>query len=223
MIAAAKEENGETLKMLLKEAGVMENLSLPLEVFGESSLPLQAACTNGSVISVEYLMLHPTVDVNAKDANNSTALICAAEEGHANVVELLLRNTLLDVNAVDDDGCTALWKAAAHGHVNVVQWMVALRADHLEPSYDLQGMDENGDYFTPYDIATKNKFDKISQILREFRTIKAQSVRNVRAQLQNQIPKSHLKDVFRIKGCPFSLFFSFFCSCFNCLSFPLRL
>ena len=66
-------------------------------------------------------------DVNVQNAQNTTALMLAAQNGHVNVVDVLIANKS-DVNLLSING-TALMHAAQNGHVNVVDVLIANKSD----------------------------------------------------------------------------------------------
>lgn len=86
-------------------------------------LPLQRAAGRGDTAQVQQL-LDQGIDVNARDGNNNTALICAAGSGNTETVDLLLKRGA-DVNAIDDGGWTALIRAAFRGHAECVKLLLA--------------------------------------------------------------------------------------------------
>ena len=75
-------------------------------------------------------------NVNAKDANGSTALIRASWDGDTEIVRMLLEKGA-DVNAKDAKGSTALMKASLNGHTKVVSML-------LEKGADVNAKDNNG-------------------------------------------------------------------------------
>ena len=66
------------------------------------------------------------VDVNAKDKDNSTALMQASRKGHEGVVEKLLEVEGIDVNAKDKCNNTALMMASEKGHEGVVEKLLEM-------------------------------------------------------------------------------------------------
>jgi len=71
---------------------------------------------------VKYLIEHGA-DVNAKDNDDETALMEAADNGHLPVVQYLVEHGA-DVNAKDDTNWTPLTWAARNGHLSVVQYLI---------------------------------------------------------------------------------------------------
>ncbi|XP_041977380.1 kinase D-interacting substrate of 220 kDa B isoform X4 [Aricia agestis] len=67
-----------------------------------------------------YLSSNKNINVDDRDENGTTALMCASECGRANAVELLL-GAGADANAADNDGWTPLAFAARGGHVAAVK------------------------------------------------------------------------------------------------------
>ena len=68
------------------------------------------------------LLLEGGADVNIRDEDGSTALMCAAEHGHMDIVKLLMKHPEININAVDNDGATALRVAmdASHRDIGVL-------------------------------------------------------------------------------------------------------
>ena len=58
-------------------------------------------------------------DVNNRDEDGSTALMCAAEHGHMEIVKLLMRHPDINIAAADNDGLTALSVAMEAGHRDI--------------------------------------------------------------------------------------------------------
>jgi hypothetical protein len=94
---------------------------------GEPNCRLADAASAGDLAKVKDC-LATGVDVNAKNANGSTALMLAAQEGRLTVVAFLL-SAKADVNLKAASGNTALLLAAQEGHADVVQALIAAGAD----------------------------------------------------------------------------------------------
>jgi uncharacterized protein len=94
---------------------------------GEQSCGLVDAASAGDLAKVKDCLI-AGADVNAKNANGSTALMLAAQEGHLAVVQSLLA-AKADVNLTAGSGNTALLLAAQEGHGDVVQALIAAGAD----------------------------------------------------------------------------------------------
>ena len=85
-------------------------------------------------VSVELLIGTPGVDINAKDRDQRTPLLIAAEVGRQSIVKMLLDASdltrfragaaKLDVDWADSDGDTALAGAAREGHSEVVRLLL---------------------------------------------------------------------------------------------------
>jgi ankyrin repeat protein len=73
------------------------------------------AASHGRLDMVQ-LLVEAGADVNIRDEDGSTSLMCAAEHGHAGIVKYLLHNPETDVQAKDNDGLTALAVAMEAGH-----------------------------------------------------------------------------------------------------------
>ncbi|CEO98576.1 unnamed protein product (mitochondrion) [Plasmodiophora brassicae] len=85
------------------------------------STPLHVASFWGYNEIVQLLLHAKGVDVNARDCQEKTPLVLAAEKGHLDVVESLLefRGFDVDVNAKDHQQQTALDRAKEAGHGEV--------------------------------------------------------------------------------------------------------
>jgi hypothetical protein len=80
---------------------------------------LKLAVANGHIPMVRLLIEHGT-DVNSRDRDGRTVLLCAVEADDAEMVELLLESHA-DSNNVDELGRSALHIAASVGHVRVAK------------------------------------------------------------------------------------------------------
>ena len=96
-------------------------------------------------------------NVNAKDANGSTALIRASWDGDTEIVAMLLEKGA-DVNAKDNNGSTALMKASLNGHTKVVSML-------LEKGADVNAKDNTGS--TALIKATLHRHTEIVRMLLE--------------------------------------------------------
>jgi len=94
---------------------------------GEQSCGLVDAASAGDLAKVKDCLV-AGADVNAKNANGSTALMLASQEGRLAVVQSLLA-AKADVNLTAGSGNTALLLAAQEGHSDVVQALIAAKAD----------------------------------------------------------------------------------------------
>lgn len=86
------------------------------------SLKLVDVATKGDFKTVESL-LKSGIDVNARDSEGCTALICAVREGHTEIVKLLIENGA-NVNARDNDGYTALITAACWKQAGIIELLL---------------------------------------------------------------------------------------------------
>ena len=73
-------------------------------------------------------LINAGADVNAKDNDDETALMWAAESGHAEAVKILI-NTGANVNAKNNDGYTALMLAAINGNAETIKILLNAGAD----------------------------------------------------------------------------------------------
>ena len=84
---------------------------------------LISAVKNGDLKNVENFIA-AGADLEARDNENMTALMRAAEKGHSDIFSMLM-DAGADINAQDKFGCTALFKAADKNHVGIVKMLVA--------------------------------------------------------------------------------------------------
>ena len=95
--------------------------------------------------------------INAKDAEDDTLLLLAAEKGHIEVVNLLLSQPGIEINAVDKIGWTPLLLAAIEGHTEVVQLLLA------QPGIKVNVANSLG--HTPLKEAIKKRHTEIIKLL----------------------------------------------------------
>jgi hypothetical protein len=81
----------------------------------------------GELVKVKHCLI-AGADVNAKNADGTTALMLASQQGHLAVVQNLL-SAKADVNIQAGSGNTALILAAQEGHQDVVQALIAAGAN----------------------------------------------------------------------------------------------
>ncbi len=79
-------------------------------------------------LEMAELLLDKGAEVNAKDKDDRTALMLAAEDGKADVVKLLL-NRGANANSQTRDGITALMLAVGKGHYDAVKALLERQAD----------------------------------------------------------------------------------------------
>ena len=85
-----------------------------------------SAAVIGNVTIVDSLLLHPLVDVNAKDAHhNETALLLALRNEHLEVVKSLLCHPYIDLNVVAKNEQNALTLASRAGMISVVKTLLS--------------------------------------------------------------------------------------------------
>ena len=69
------------------------------------------------------LLIEAGANVNAKENDGRTPLMCAADKGHSEIVKLLIENGA-DVNAKNNYGHTSLMCAAGKGHTEIVKLLI---------------------------------------------------------------------------------------------------
>ncbi|KAF4207607.1 hypothetical protein CNMCM8927_002684 [Aspergillus lentulus] len=107
--------NGNAL-LLAAELGTEEVLRYLLSFDEANQDPLDAGI-------VAALLVHPDIDVNARDLYQRTPLAYAAVAGQTQMVNILVAQQGVDVSPVDRWGMTPLHYAAENGHLNVVRML----------------------------------------------------------------------------------------------------
>ncbi|GFF68589.1 hypothetical protein IFM47457_02115 [Aspergillus lentulus] len=107
--------NGNAL-LLAAELGTEEVLRYLLSFDEANQDPLDAGV-------VAALLVHPDIDVNARDLYQRTPLAYAAVAGQTQMVNILVAQQGVDVSPVDRWGMTPLHYAAENGHLNVVRML----------------------------------------------------------------------------------------------------
>ena len=128
-----RQEDRKNLAMVMSEKDVGNR--------GDGTMPLELRHEIGKYLGGGKRRTRSTRqkggdNVNAKDANGSTALIRASWDGDTEIVAMLLEKGA-DVNAKDNNGSTALMKASLNGHTKVVSML-------LEKGADVNAKDNNG-------------------------------------------------------------------------------
>lgn len=93
------------------------------------STPLRAACFDGRLDIVKYLIDH-SADIHIANKYNNTCLMIAAYKGHLDVVSFLLENGA-NPNEKALCGATALYFAAECGHLAIVQELLRYNAQFV--------------------------------------------------------------------------------------------
>ena len=85
------------------------------------------------------LLENSDIEVNARDNEETTALMMACAEGHENIVKLLLDHSdkRIDVNARNDYGYTAFMYACAWEQIDVDEMLLK----YSEIDFDTTGLD----------------------------------------------------------------------------------
>ena len=81
------------------------------------------AAHHGHTETVRYLVGLKDVDVNHKDEDGSTAVLCAVLQNHSDVVQLLIDGRA-DIEVKDDNGRSPLLCASVDGHLDIVKILV---------------------------------------------------------------------------------------------------
>ena len=117
LLCASVEGHLDIVKMLV-EAGagvcVTDNK-------GDTCLTL--AANFGHTETVRYLVGLKDVDVNHKDEDGSTAVLCAVLQKHSDVVEVFI-GAGADIEVKDDDGRSPLLCASVEGHLDILKMLV---------------------------------------------------------------------------------------------------
>ena len=103
----------------IRAATKVENLA----VKGSLEDKLISAVKNGDLKNVETFIV-AGAGLEARDNENMTALMRAAEKGYSDIVRILI-DAGADISAKDKFGCTAFFKAADKNHVDIVKMFVA--------------------------------------------------------------------------------------------------
>ena len=122
---------------------------------GASALLLAAEGGSSDVIST---LLWYGADPNVADKEyKQTPLMATAWNGNlVGAIALLENENPADINAIDYQGSSALIFASANGHVEVVEYLLSQQADKSL---------KNKDGLTALDLATKNEYSNIVQLL----------------------------------------------------------
>jgi ankyrin repeat protein len=149
--------------------------------------PLHIASLHGH-LEIEKLLLEHGADVNAKQDYHWTPLHLAAANGHFELIRTLVNHNV-DVSAQTNYGLTPLHSASSNGHVDIALFLLDHGADPmacgkdkrtplhlasyfrklevanllLERGVDVDAEDDEG--CTAYQIAVRNGYDEITQLL----------------------------------------------------------
>ena len=121
----ANEVKEEKIAKFLEENGAKEFFDE--EIAKELGKKLIEVCANGEKKDVKEL-IDMGADVNQKDKDGWTALMCASYRGCKEVVELLIEKGA-DVNAKTNGGKTALMEASAYGDKEIIELLIQNGAD----------------------------------------------------------------------------------------------
>ncbi|KAJ5109841.1 hypothetical protein N7532_002486 [Penicillium argentinense] len=92
---------------------------------------LHLACTFGLDAVVTRLLDRPGIDVNSRNLDGQTPLICATRYNHSAVVKQLIDTGEVDVNIEDDVGNIALLLAAREGYHEIVKTFLDAQQTNL--------------------------------------------------------------------------------------------
>jgi ankyrin repeat protein len=111
-----------SLDEALKKAAEIQNIkNLTRNMLKEIS------CYNPNIIIIKSC-ISAGADINARDANGSSALLHAAQIRNTEIAKLLIAAGA-DVNSKNNDDRTALMFAAKYGHTEMVKLLIAAGAD----------------------------------------------------------------------------------------------
>jgi ankyrin repeat protein len=116
------------------KTALMDALSLPAtrrfnDVWGDF---IPGFLKNPRENTVNALLAHPTLQINAKDFQGHTALTWASMNGYEKIVVQLLARPEIELHAKTQDGKTALAIAAVNGHTKILESLLS----HLGPEVD---------------------------------------------------------------------------------------
>lgn len=123
----------------------------------EGMTGLMAAAQTGAKEAAWMLARAPDADLEAVNANGSTALMFAAFEGKAAVADVLLKAGA-NIDHVNAKGHTALMSAAAHGYRNTVALL-------LEGGANPQVKDSEG--IGAYEFARDNEHAGVAELVKQ--------------------------------------------------------
>lgn len=90
---------------------------------------LYAACREGDLLRVRFLLSQTNINYRESTANNQTSILAAFRRKHIGIVNLLLNQPQLDINQCGDDGRTVLERAAWYGNKALLTRVIELGAN----------------------------------------------------------------------------------------------
>ena len=126
--------------------------------YGQSAL--HAACFNGHLEGVRFLVNNCKANVDGQDIDGSTALYYASSRGHLEIVKFLSVECNAHTNTECYHGQAALHAACSNGHLEVVRFLV----NNGKANVDLQ--DKDG-CTALYRASSKGHFDTVKFLINE--------------------------------------------------------
>jgi ankyrin repeat protein len=90
---------------------------------GRKPMLIETVAREGDRLPLVQALIDAGADVNIKNDNGDTALMCAAYNGKLDVVKYLAGNPRVDISAKNNYGNTALMMAARNGKLDVVKYL----------------------------------------------------------------------------------------------------
>lgn len=117
--------------------------------------PLRHAARSGSIEVVKFL-INQGAEINAKAADNGTALSAASLKGHIDIVKLLIQHGAT-IDIIDKDGESPLMNASSEGRTEIVRYL-------LEKGANKTFKNKKGK--TAIDLAKEKGFPQIVELLK---------------------------------------------------------
>ncbi len=101
-----------------------KELKHPLNLMNLATNSLIAACINGDIDVVKFLINELILNTNIVGSQGMTPLMFACISGHLEIAKFLVEHGNADVNATSSSGTTSLMFACNVGHVEIVDFLV---------------------------------------------------------------------------------------------------